>query len=213
VVIRVILFNFSKNKFLYYNLYPLLILIKSLVVTLPKKYIVFIKTVGRKWFLFLVVAIIIIAIIDAIIAIWMTGITLVLFLLSFIPELLFKNKIQKFMKKFYKIEDELIARKFNKPLKRVREELFELTQNQMKKKWLIVFLNKQYIYYHQETISKFIEFYSKGFSEKEILDNLKDYKLNTRVEIKIITETLVKLDRLSEREISVKEHREKQRFA
>ena len=164
------------------------------------------------WFIFLVVAIIIIAIYNSVIAIWMTGITLVLFLLSFIPKLLFKNKIQKFMKKFYKIEDDLIARKFEKSLTRVREELFELSQNQMKKKWLIVFLNKQYIFYHQDTVSKFIEFYNKGFSEKEMLDNLKEYKLNERAEIKTITETLIKLNRLSEREISVKEHREKQRY-
>ena len=91
--------------------------------------------------------------------------------------------------------------------------MFELSQEQMKKKSLIVFINKQYIFYHQKTIEKFLEFYNQGYSEKEILDNLKDYKLNTRTEIKVIKETLVKLDRLTEREISVKEHREKQRFA
>lgn len=91
--------------------------------------------------------------------------------------------------------------------------MFELSQKQMKKKSLIIFLNKQYIFYHQETIEKFLEFYNQGYSEKEILDNLKEYKLNTRTEIKVIKETLVKLDRLTEREISVKEHREKQRFA
>lgn len=142
----------------------------------------------------------------------MSGITLVLFLLSFIPELFFKNKLHKFLKKYYKIEDELVARKFNKPLKKIREALFELSQNQEKKDWLITFLNKQYVFYHQETIEKYREVYNKGYSEKEILDNLKNYKVNTRAEIKIIKETLIKLDRLSEREISVKEHKEKQRF-
>ena len=117
------------------------------------------------------------------------------------------------MKKFYKIEDELIARKFNKPIEVIRDELFELSQNQEKKKWLIAFLNKQYIFYHQETIEKFQELYNKGYSEKEILDGLKDYKIITKAEIKVIKESLIKLNRLSEREISVKEHREKQRFA
>lgn len=117
------------------------------------------------------------------------------------------------MKKFYKIEDELIARKFKKPIKKIREEMFELSQNQEKKKWLIVFLNKQYICFHQDTIQAFKEFYNKGYSEKEMLDNLKKYKINTRVEIKAIQDTLIKLDRLNEREISVKEHKEKQRFA
>ena len=46
-----------------------------------------------------------------------------------------------------------------------------------------------------------------------MLDNLKNYKIDTRGEIKTIQDTLIKLDRLSEREISVKEHKEKQRFA
>ena len=179
---------------------------------MPKKWKVVIITIGRKWFLILLVIIIIVAIYNPIAAIWMSGITLALFLLSFIPELFFKNKLHKFLKKFYKIEDELIARKFNTPLKKIRDELFELSQNQEKKGWLITFVNKQYIFYHQETIEKYMEVYNKGFNEKEILDNLKDFKVNTRAEIKVIKETLIKLDRLSEREISVKEHKEKQRF-
>ncbi|MFW9901206.1 MAG: hypothetical protein ACFFDY_07960 [Candidatus Thorarchaeota archaeon] len=179
---------------------------------MPKKYIIIAKTIGRKWFLILVLIIIIVAIYNPIAAIWMSGITLLLFILSYIPKLFFKNKLQKFMKQFYKIEDELIARKFKKPITVIQDELFELSQNQEKKKWLIVFLNKQYIFYHQETIEKFQELHNKGFTEKEILDNLKDYKIITKAEIKIIRENLIKLNRLDEREISVKEHKEKQRF-
>ena len=116
------------------------------------------------------------------------------------------------MKGFYKIEDELIARKLKKSPKNVRDEMFELSQNQGKKNWLIVFLNKQYIFYHPETIQAFEAVYNKGFTEKEILDSLNDYKVNTRAEIKAIKDNLFKLERLSEREISVKEHKEKQRF-
>ncbi len=117
------------------------------------------------------------------------------------------------MKQYYKIEDELIARKFKKSIEVIQDELFELSQNQYKKKWLITFINKQYVYYHQETIEKFQELYNKGFSEKEILDNLQNYKVVTKAELKAIKENLVKLNRLNEREISVKEHRDKQRFA
>jgi len=179
---------------------------------MPKKYIVFFKSIGRRWFLILVIIIIIVAFFNPIAAIWMAGITLVMFLLSYIPRLFFKNKLHKFMKKFYKIEDELIARKFEKPIKIIRDEMFELSQNQEKKKWLIVFINKQYIRYHQDTIEAFKEIYNEGYSEKEMLDNLQDYKIITRLEIKTIQDTLVKLDRLSERETSVKEHKEKQRF-
>ncbi|MHA2035407.1 MAG: hypothetical protein ACW98X_03175 [Promethearchaeota archaeon] len=180
---------------------------------MPKKYIVFLKTIGRKWFAFLIIAIIVITFFNPIAAIWMAVITIILFVLSYIPRLFFKNKLHKFMKGFYKIEDELIARKLKKSLEKVREEMFELSQSQEKKNWLIVFLNKQYIFYHHETIQAFKEVYNKGFTEKEILDNLKDYKVNTRMEIKAIKDGLIKLERLSEREISVKEHKEKQRFA
>jgi len=181
---------------------------------MPKKYIVFFKTIGRKWFLILVIAIIIIAVFfNPIIAIWMTGITIVLFIISYIPRFFFKNNLYKFMKEFYKIEDGLIARKLQKSPEKVRDKMYELSQNQTKKNWLIVFLNKQYIFYHQETIQAFKAAYNKGFTEKEILDNLKDYKINERIEIKAIKDTLIKLERLNEREISVKEHKEKQRFA
>jgi len=179
---------------------------------MPKKYIVLFKTIGRKWFLFLIIIIIIVAIINPIAAIWMTGITLVLFLLSYVPGMLFKNRLHKFMVKFFKIEDELIARKLKKPLKKIQEDMFDLSQKQDKKKWLIVFLNKQYIFYHQETIQAFKDLYKKGYSEKEILDNLTDYKIGIRAEVKAIKDTLIKLNRISEREISVKEHYEKQRF-
>ncbi|MFW9990298.1 MAG: hypothetical protein ACFFC3_16780 [Candidatus Odinarchaeota archaeon] len=179
---------------------------------MPKKWKVIFITIGRKWFLFLILIIIIVAIYNPIIAIWMSGITLILFLLSFIPELFFKKKLHRFLNKFYKIEDEIIARKFNLPLKKIRDELFDLSQKQGNKGWLITFLNKQYIFYHEITIEKYIEVYNKGFTEKEILDNLKDFKITTRLEVKSIKETLLKLNRLREREISVKEHKEKQRF-
>jgi hypothetical protein len=159
-----------------------------------------------------VVIILIVAIYNLIVAIWMSGITLGLFLVSFIPNLFFNRKLNKFLVKYYKIEDELIARKFKKPLQTIQDKLFSLSQNQEKKKWLITFYNKQYIFYHEETIQKFKEAYNKGFTEKEILDNLKKYKINTRAEIKVIKDSLVKLNRLSEREISVKEHKDKLRF-
>jgi hypothetical protein len=180
---------------------------------MPKKYVVFLKTIGRKWFFFLVILIIIIAFFNLITAIWMAGITLALFVVSYIPRLFFRNKLHRFIKGFYKIEDELISRKLKKSLEKVREEMFELSQNQSNKKWLIVFLNKQYIFYHQKTVQAFKEVYNKGYTEKEILDNLKDYKVTTRVEIKALKDTLIKLKRLSDREVSVKEHKEKQRFA
>ena len=89
-------------------------------------------------------------------------------------------------------------------IRKIRDNMFELSQNQEKRKWLVIFLNKQYIFYHQETIQAFKDAYNKGYTEKEILDNLNDYKITTRAEIKAIKETLIKLERLSDREVSVK---------
>ncbi|KKN54989.1 hypothetical protein LCGC14_0586700 [marine sediment metagenome] len=179
---------------------------------MPKKYVVFFKTIGRSWFLILILVIVILAIYNLIAAIWLAGITLVLYLLSYIPRIFFKNKLSKSLSKYHRIECENVAKDLGKPINKIREEMFELSKNQGKKKWLIVFLNKQYIYYHQEAVQIFKEVYNKGFSEKEILDRLKDYQITTRSEIKSITECLIKLGRLSQREISVKDHQEQQRF-
>jgi len=181
---------------------------------MPKKYIVIFKTIGRHWFWILVLVIIILAIYgEYIAAIVLSVIFLVFFLLSYIPALFFKNRLSRLMKKYYRIEDTILARKLKKKINKIREEMFDLSQKQEKKNWLIAFLNKQYIYYHEQTIAKFMELYNKGFTEKEIFEGLQEFELKTRAEVKMIAENLIKLNRLSEREISVKEHREKQRFA
>ncbi len=115
--------------------------------------------------------------------------------------------------KYKKADDELLARKFNKPIKKVREEMFELSQKQKKEKCLIIFFNKHYIFYNQETIDKFVELYNKDLNEKETLNNLKDYNFTTRDEIKAIKENLLKLGRIIKREVPIKEPHEKQRLS
>lgn len=181
---------------------------------MPKKYVVIFKTIGRHWFWILVLIIIILAIYtEYIAAIVLSVIFLVFFLLSYIPALFFKNRLKRLMKKYYRIEDTIIAKKLKKKISKIREEMFDMSQKQEKKNWLITFLNKQYIYYHEQTIAKFMELYNKGFSEKEIFEGLQDFELKTRVEVKSITESLIKLNKLSERDVSVKEHKKKQRFA
>jgi hypothetical protein len=200
------------------------------------KIIVLLKTIGRKWFLFLVVAILIIALYNQIAAIVITIISIGLFILSYIPGLYFKHKLIKFMKEYYRIEDTAIAKFFNKPIEKIQNKMYNLSQKQVKKGWLIIFLDKirniifkksqkpvkrewlmiflekHYIFYHTITIEKFKELYNKGYGDKEILENLKEYELKSRAEIKIITETLIKYEKLTERDISVKEHEEKKRF-
>ena len=116
------------------------------------------------------------------------------------------------MKGYFMIEDDTIAEGLKRPIRDIREKLFEISQVQNKKKWLIVFLNKRYTFYHRDTIEKFTDLYNKGFGDKEILDALQENDLRTRAEVNIIRETLKKHNRLGEREISVKERQDKERF-
>jgi hypothetical protein len=180
---------------------------------MPKKYIVILKTIGRKWFLILVVVIIIIFFITPVAAIWMTIITIILYLLSYIPELFFSRRLMRFMLKFYSLDDKTIARKLKRPLDKIQEKLFILSQKQERKNWLIIYLNKKYFFYNEKAIESFKEFYSKGLGEKEILEKLINYNIKTRAVIKTIEETLIKNNRLKERETSVKEFREKERYS
>ncbi|MFX1322268.1 MAG: hypothetical protein ACFFAQ_11560 [Promethearchaeota archaeon] len=181
---------------------------------MPKKYIVIFKTILRHWFWILVLIIIILAVYqEYVAAIVITVIFIVFFILSYIPALFFKTRLTRIMKKYYRVEDIIVAKKLKKKVNKIREKMFDLSQKQEKKNWLITFLNKQYIYYHEQTIAKFLELYNKGFTEKEIFEGLLEFELKTRAEVKSITDSLIRLNRLSDREISVKEHKEKQRFA
>jgi len=179
---------------------------------MPKKYVVFFKSIGRKWFIGLILVILIVFIYNQIVAIWLTGITLTLFLLSYLPYFFFKNKIKRLMKDYFMIEDDTVAQELRRPIREIREKLFEISQKQKGKKWLIIFLNKRYIFYHRDTIQKFTELYHKGYGDKEILENLKENDLRTRAEVKAIMDTLIKHSRLDEREVSVKQRRDQERY-
>ncbi|MBD3194722.1 MAG: hypothetical protein GF317_06690 [Candidatus Lokiarchaeota archaeon] len=163
---------------------------------MPKKYIVFLKTVGRSWFLILVVVILIVAIYNLLAAIIITIITIILFALSYIPSLFFKNRLLKFLKKYYRIQESDIIKDFSKDNKKVRDILFELSQTQDKKDWLIILLNGSYIFYHNDLVVKYTELYQKGLGEKEIFETLKKVDIETRAEIKKIEETLKRNNRL-----------------
>jgi hypothetical protein len=165
---------------------------------MPRKITVFLKSVGRKWFIFLIIAIIIVFIYNREIAIWMTVIAIILIVLSYVPNLLFSTKLTRFMKDYYMIEDDTIARELQRPLREVRQKMYELSQDLERKDYVIVFLNKHYIFYHGTTVEKFKELYKQGKNEKEILEELKPFDLRTRKEVKTIKQTLNKFDRLEE---------------
>jgi hypothetical protein len=117
------------------------------------------------------------------------------------------------MKGYDKITDMIIAKKLKKSVKKVRKKLFLLSKNQKRKNWLIVFLDKVYIFYNEKIIQNFKDLYNKGLGEKEILEALKNhFDINTRAEIKIIEKTLFKHKRLDKREEDVKSYREIHKF-
>lgn len=165
---------------------------------MPNKILIILKGIGRYWFLFLVLIIIIIAIYNREIALWLTAITIVLFLVSYIPTAFSRSKIIRLMKKYYKVDDVTIAQELNRPIGKIREKLFNLSQDQIKKKWLIIFLNKRYIFYHQVTIKKFKELYNKEREIKKILQSLNEFDVKTLDEVKAIKEALIKFERLEE---------------
>ena len=180
---------------------------------MPGKFVKALKTIGRKWFIFLIVIIIIVFFFEPIVAIIITIITIILFGISYIPTLIFSKKLNKFLSTINVIEDKSVARRLKCPLSQVQEKMYKLSKNQNKKDWLITFYNGHYSFYGEKVIKRFKVFYNKGLGEKEILEQLKNFEINTRAEIKAIEDTLVNNDRLEGRKVSVKEYRDKKRYS
>ncbi len=163
---------------------------------MPKKYIVYIKTLWRSWFIFLVIIILITAIYNPITAIILTIITIVLFVLSFVPSFFFKNRLLRFLKKYGRIEEKDVIKEFLKDSNKIKTSIFKLSQQQMNKNWLIIFLENHYIFYHEDIVNKFKDYYHQKLGEKEIFEKMNKLEIKTRAEIKIITETLERNGRI-----------------
>jgi len=187
---------------------------------MPSKIIIVIKSIARKWFVFVIIIILIVAYVEWVVrqtvyvAIVLTIIFIALFILHYAWTFYTSKRLEKLLgkQKSKRIDDKAVARLLKQPLNKIQEDMFELSQKQNSKNWLITFSNKQYIFYDEVVIKKFNQLYKKGYGDKEILEDLKKYKLETRTEIKSIEDTLIKCNRLSKRKISVKERREKVRF-
>lgn len=203
---------------------------------MPNKLVVLFKRIIKFWFIILVIAILIVYLYYPTHAIWITVISIIIIVLSFIPSLYLRVRLVRFMKEYYRIDDKTIAKYFRKPLRKIQNKMFTMSQKQEgkswlkrllkrllkrtsepslqldKRKWLIIFYNRQYIFYHLETIEKIKTLYRKGYSDKEMVEDLREYEIKSRDEIKAIIEALIKIRRLNEREISVKERQAKKRF-
>jgi len=180
---------------------------------MPGKFVKALKTIGRRWFIFLIVVILIIFIFNQIAAIILVIITLILFGLSYIPTLLFSKKLNTFLSSIDVIDDKSIARKLKRPLAPIQEKMYKLSKDQSNKDWLITFCNGQYSFYNEKVIRKFKSFYNKGLGEKEMLEKLRNFEIKTKAEIKAIKDALANFNRLEERKVSVKEYRDKKRYS
>lgn len=103
------------------------------------------------------------------------------------------------MREYLIISDKDVAEKLKRPLNDIRKTMASLSKNQKKRKWLIVFLNKRYIFLNEKGVENFKQLYNRGFNEKKILENLQqDMKIRSRAEVKAIEITLINHDRLNE---------------
>ena len=119
--------------------------------------------IRKSWFFVLIVVIIVIFVYDRIIALLITFVLIFAFIISYIPSLSFKKRLIKVMNKYKKVEDLTISRNIRRPLPIVQNYMFKLSKRQKRKKWLIVYLNKRYIFYNKKTIQEFLKLYGYGF--------------------------------------------------
>ena len=96
------------------------------------------------------------------------------------------------------ISDKDVAKKLERRIEDIRKILSSLSKNQKKKKWLIVFLHKRYIFLNENGVERFKQLYKQGFNEKLILENLQqEMKIRSRAEVKAIQITLATHNRLN----------------
>lgn len=163
------------------------------------------KRLEKLWFFLIIAIIIILFIFNREIGIWTTVVLLAIFILYYVPSLSFKKRLTRFMKRYNMIEDKTIAQNLKRPLEEIREILQKLSTHQKRNKWLIVFLNDRYIFYHKNIIREFSESFYNGYNEKRIFEALRPkINIKTRAEIKAIEDTLIHHKRLKNMKTSDK---------
>jgi len=135
---------------------------------------------------------------NQILGIWLAGSFFIIYLVSYLITLSSKRRLLRLMQEYSIISDKEIADKLKRPLDDIRKILSSLSKNQKNKKWLIVFLNKRYIFLNENGVESFKQLYKRGYSEKIIQENLQqEMKIRSRAEIKAIETTLANHNRLN----------------
>jgi hypothetical protein len=141
--------------------------------------------------------IIIIFIFNQILGLILAGIFFFTYFLSYLITLSSKRKVLTLMLEYLLVSDTEISEKLNRPIEDIRRVLSSLSRNQKKKKWLLVFLNKRYIFLNENGVEIFKQVHKQGYSEKKILETLKPkMNIRSRAEVKAIETTLADYDRL-----------------
>jgi hypothetical protein len=102
------------------------------------------------------------------------------------------------MREYLFISDTEVADKLKRSLEDVREIMSSLSKNQKKKKWLVAYLNKRYIFLNEQGVENYKHLYNRGYNEKKILEELQpEMKLRSRAEVKAIELALINHERLN----------------
>jgi hypothetical protein len=138
--------------------------------------------------------------INQLIAIILAGIIFVIYLIVYLIALSTKKRLLRLVQEYPLINDDDIANKLNRSLDDIRSILSSLSKHQKNKKWLIVSLNKRYLFLNENAVENFVHLHSQGYNEKEILENLSQHmRLRSRAEVKAIENTLAEQNRLRSR--------------
>ena len=130
----------------------------------------YLKAIKKYWIFIFAVIVIAIAFTNLSIAIWITLIAIIVYLASWIPSILCSRSFKKFMKDYKTFDDITIAKKIKKPLNKIQEHMFFLSQKQNNKEWVIIYINKHYYFYNESVVKKYKALYNNGLGEKEILE-------------------------------------------
>ncbi|MFW9823380.1 MAG: hypothetical protein ACFFE4_10620 [Candidatus Thorarchaeota archaeon] len=149
-------------------------------------------------FYVLLAIVVVVFIFNRLFGIWLAGSFFILYLVSYLMTLSSKKTLLRLVQEFLMINDNDIADKMERSLEDVRKILASLSKHQRNKKWLIVYLNKRYLFLNENGVDLFKNLYKQGYNEKVILENLQqEMKIRSRAEVKAIEMTLANYNRLN----------------
>ncbi|MFX0007689.1 MAG: hypothetical protein ACFFA7_16995 [Promethearchaeota archaeon] len=158
----------------------------------------FFKTFTKIIFYPFLIITIIIFIFNQILGILLAVIFFLLYFLSYLITLSSKKRLLASIQSYSLINDTEISEKLKRPVEDIRKILSSLSKHQKRKNWLVVFLNKRYIFLNENGVENYKQLHMLGYNEKKILEELQpEMNIRSRAEVKAIEITLANLNRLN----------------